>query len=192
MNKKIILASQSPRRKELLSYIIKEFEIFPSNVDETIEPEITPEDAVKALSLKKASFVAQKFPNSIIIGSDTVVVFGNKIIGKADSINEARETLQSMSGQEHFVFTGITIIDSSDNSINQEIVKTVVKFREIPEYLLNDYLTSGEYEDKAGSYAIQGKGALFIDYINGDFYNVMGFPINTLYKMLDRLGHISH
>ena len=107
MKNQIVLASQSPRRKELLSYIVKEFEIYPSNVDETIEPGTTPEDAVRGLSLKKASFVAQNFPNSLVIGSDTVVVFGNKIIGKAESIDEARETLQSMSGQEHFVFTDL-------------------------------------------------------------------------------------
>ncbi len=192
MNKKIVLASQSPRRKELLGYIISDFEVFPSNVDETIEFGTSPEDAVKMLSLKKASFVAEKFQNSLVIGSDTVVVFKDRIIGKADSLEDARKTIQDMSGKEHFVFTGITIIDTDTKETYTEIVKTIVKFRDIPNYMLDAYLNSGEYENKAGSYAIQGRGSLFVDYINGCFYNVMGFPVNTLYRMLDKLNVIPH
>jgi septum formation protein len=190
MNKKIVLASQSPRRKELLKYILPDFDVSPSNIDETIAPGTSPEDAVKSLSHDKALTVAAKFSNSLVIGSDTVVVFGDKIIGKANSREEAKATLHMLSGKEHFVLSAVTIIDTDTKATTTEVVKTVVKFSEIPEQMLNEYLDSGEYEDKAGSYAIQGKGAIFVEYINGDFYNVIGFPINTIYKMLDKLSAI--
>lgn len=188
---KIVLASQSPRRKELLSYIIKEYEVFPSNIDETIAPGTSPEDAVRNLSFQKASAVANKFKDSLVIGSDTVVVYGDRIVGKAESAEEAIKTLTMLSGKDHYVFTGVTILNTSDNSFLQEVVKTKVTFRDIPEKMLEAYIQSGEYIDKAGSYAIQGRGALFVDSISGDYFTIMGFPINTIYKMLDSLGQIS-
>lgn len=188
---KIVLASQSPRRKELLSYIVEDFEVCPSNIDETIAPGTSPEEAVRNLSFQKASAVANKFENSLVIGSDTVVVYGDKIIGKAETPEEAVATLRMLSGNDHYVFTGVTILNTNDNSFLQEIVKTKVSFRDIPDKMLEAYIQSGEYLDKAGSYAIQGRGALFVDAISGDYFTIMGFPINTIYKMLDGLGEIS-
>lgn len=187
MRKRLILASQSPRRKELLSIVTRNFEIIPAHVDETILEGMPAEEAVKMLSLRKAAFVAEQVSDAYVIGSDTVVIFGDEIIGKPETRQEARQTLKRLSAREHLVMTGITVIDSVEKICLQEVESTRVKFCEISDSMLDWYLASDEYKDKAGSYAIQGKASLFVDSVYGCYFNVVGFPVSTVIRMFKLL-----
>ena len=174
----LILASKSPRRKELLSFITKDFIVVSEEIDETVPSDMTPENAVLYLSRKKAEL----FQNSedVVIGADTVVVLNGRILGKP--AEEAFSMLKELSGKEHSVLTGVTLISpSGKKSFYKE---TKVKFFELSDGEISTYIKTGECMDKAGAYGIQGYGSLFVEKIDGDYFNVVGLPVSSLYREL--------
>lgn len=182
MEKKIILASASPRRRELMAFITDEFEVITAEVDETIEEGTLPQDAVMQLSLKKAQAVSEKYKGRLVIGADTVVVCDDTILGKPDNRNHASEMLRMLSGRTHFVLTGVTITDGEKT--DTFFVSSEVKFLELTDDEILIYVSGGEPDDKAGAYAIQGKGSLFVEKINGDYFNIVGFPVSEVNRHL--------
>lgn len=176
----LILASKSPRRRELLSLITTDFEIKSADVDETLPEGISPQEAVEYLSKIKA----EPFDNGIdtIIGADTVVAVDSKILGKPADRQQAAEMLKSLSGKYHSVFTGVTVI-KPEQSVTFS-VETKVKFFDLSDEEIYSYVATGECDDKAGAYGIQGKGSLLVEKIDGDYFNVVGLPISKLNKYL--------
>lgn len=177
----MILASQSPRRRELLSLITRDFRIIPAKGEERLPDNITPKEAVLLLSRQKATEIYSEYKNEIIIAADTVVAIDGKILGKPADAEEAAAMLHLLSGRTHSVFTGVCIIyaDGVEKSFAEE---TAVEFWQLPEQMIADYVKSGEPMDKAGAYGIQGAGALLVKRINGDYYNVMGLPVGRLLR----------
>lgn len=179
---KIILASASPRRCELMGIITDNFEIITADVDETIEDGTSPEKAVMQLSLKKAEAVSEKYRGRTVIGADTVVVCDGRILGKPENRENACEMLKMLSGRTHFVLTGVTITDGE--KADTFFVSSDVTFFEMTDREILSYVESGEPDDKAGAYAIQGKGSLFVEKINGDYFNIVGFPVSEVNRHL--------
>lgn len=184
----MILASQSPRRRELLGLITDNFEILPAQGEEILPEGISPREAVILLSQQKAAEVRQrKFPGmeeipDTIIAADTVVAVDGEILGKPRSRENAEEMLHKLSGRKHSVFTGVTIISGSRTSSFAE--ETSVEFYPLTDEEITSYVDSGDPMDKAGAYGIQGRGALLVKRIEGDYYNVMGLPAGRLYREL--------
>lgn len=176
----IILASQSPRRQELLKLITSDFEIKVNNVDETLPDKITPKEAVMYLSKIKAEPFADG--DDIVIGADTVVALDGKILGKPKSEENAKEMLKFLSGRTHSVFTGVTL--ASDKKTKTFAVETKVKFFELTNEEIDAYIKTKEPFDKAGAYGIQGYGSLLVEKIDGDYFNVVGLPVSTLAREL--------
>jgi len=185
---RLILASSSPRRKELLENLHLTFEISSSNVDESFSPELTPEEAVKELASRKASFVAEKEPNAFVIGSDTVVVHEGDILGKPSDREEALFMLKKLSGNTHSVFTGVSIITPEQEI--QFYEKTDVVFWELSQEEMDAYISSGEPFDKAGGYGIQGFGSYLVREIKGDYFSVVGLPVARTVRELRRAGYV--
>lgn len=182
MTLQIILASQSPRRKELLQYIAEDFEIVTADIDETVLPNESPEMYVQRLSLSKAQKVASSHEQNIVIGADTTVVYKNNILGKPENIEECRATLSMLSGKTHQVFTSFSVVSPS-NTLTQ-IVKTDVTFRAITSEEIDEYWHTGEPQDKAGAYGIQGIGGKFVTRVNGSVSSVIGLPLAELDQAL--------
>ncbi|MBO8160961.1 MAG: septum formation protein Maf [Thermosipho sp. (in: Bacteria)] len=182
---KIVLASSSPRRSELLKRLNIPFEIRPSNIKEEIE-EKDPKNHVLILSKLKAKSVERK-QNEAIIAADTVV-FYKSILGKPKDYSSAYEMLKNLSGKWHDVYTGVTLL--IDNEEISFFEKTNVKFKQLSNELIEFYLKTGEPFDKAGAYGIQGFGSILVEKIIGDFYNVMGLPISKLWDILWNRGII--
>ncbi len=176
----IILASKSPRRKELLSFITTDFSVKSADVDETLPQGITPDKAVEYLSKIKAE--PFKNENDIVIGADTVVALDGKILGKPRDDADAFATLKMLSGREHSVFTGVSVIKGE--KIETFSVQTKVKMFELTDEEIEEYIATDEPFDKAGSYGIQGKGSLLVEKIDGDYFNVVGLPISRLNRVL--------
>lgn len=176
----IILASKSPRRKELLSFITTDFSVKSADVDETLPQGITPDKAVEYLSKIKAE--PFKNENDIVIGADTVVALDGKILGKPRDDADAFATLKMLSGREHSVFTGVSVIKG--DKIETFSVQTKVKMFELTDEEIEEYIATDEPFDKAGSYGIQGKGSLLVEKIDGDYFNVVGLPISRLNRVL--------
>lgn len=186
---KYILASQSPRRKELLKRIIPNFDIIPSHIDESLSKKDNVIDTVKDISYRKALDIYQNHQEDIIIASDTIVVIDNQIIGKPKDINDARNTLHLLSNRKHEVITSYTII-YKDIVINKAVI-TDVYFHKLNDELINRYVATGSPLDKAGSYGIQDNDNFpIIDHIEGSYYNVMGLPIENLELDLKNSGLI--
>lgn len=182
--KKIILASQSPRRRELLKQIGLNFEVIPSQVDETLDSTGTMNEKIEKLALKKAKSVAYNMDQeALVIGADTVVVL-DEILGKPSNRQDALSMLKRLSGRTHQVITGVAIVDalSGRQCTSSQITYVTMKTYEDEE--IKSYMDSGEYLDKAGSYAIQGLGALLVEEIHGDYFNVVGLPIGLLNDLL--------
>ncbi len=185
--KKVVLASASPRRKELLKLILDDFTIHPSDFDESlISLDIEPQIHVQYSSEQKAMDVARHYPDCIIIGADTVVCIDNEILGKPECKNDAFNMLQKLSGRKHQVYTGLTVI-CNDSRITTHVC-TDVTFRKLTDDLIESYVETGEPMDKAGAYAIQEKGAILVESICGCFYNVVGLPLNQLSLLLEKFG----
>lgn len=181
-----ILASASPRRKELLKKIIDDFKIIPSSIDEsklTISNQSI-FDIPEYLATQKALDVLKSNVNDIVIGSDTIIIHNNKIYGKPQNKNDAKEMLLSFSGKTHFVVTGVCIASQkrtiSFSSINE------VTFYDLTEDEIENYLKDDEYKDKAGSYAIQGMASLFIKKINGDYNSIVGLPVSEINRYIKK------
>lgn len=182
--KRIILASGSPRRKELLKKIIKDFLIYTSFVDENAISEKDPiKFAVRAAELK-ARDIAEKFPQDIVIGADTIVVLNDIIFGKPKNHNEAKKMLKSLSGNSHKVITGVALYKMSAGKSLTDYEVTEVVFKKLTDRQIEDYLINYEVIDKAGSYAIQDIEKTFIEKINGNYDNVVGLPVEKLRRML--------
>ncbi|MDD6504435.1 MAG: Maf family protein [Lachnospiraceae bacterium] len=200
---RIILASGSPRRKELLEQIGLEFEICPAKGEEVITTNV-PEDVVRELSRQKAEEVASGIlayneahpdivtPQDIlVIGADTVVAYGGQILGKPADEADAKRMLSMLSGNVHSVYTGVTfVIIGKDGRTGESsfVEKTDVHMFAMSEQEIDRYIASGEPMDKAGSYAIQGKCGIYIEKIDGDYYNVVGLPIARMYQSLKDIG----
>ncbi|MFJ5621760.1 Maf family protein [Peribacillus loiseleuriae] len=178
----LILASSSPRRKELLQVLQIPFQSVDANVDESIEPNTEPSVAVKELAYRKANAVAMNHPNSCVIGSDTVVALDGKILGKPVDRADARRMLQLIAGNTHFVYTGVALVQGKKSQVFFE--ETEVTFWDLSDAEIEGYLDSGEPFDKAGSYGIQGYGSLFVKKIHGDYFSVVGLPVSRLSREL--------
>ena len=190
MDDTLILASASPRRKELLEQIGLEFSVIPSSVAETIKPAETPGDLVIRLSLDKARDIAGRSDISArwVIGSDTVVVCNEQILGKPTNDQHAATMLRQLSGTSHLVVSGYAVIDRRQQTQRSEAVTTRVHFRQLTEDEIARYIATGEPADKAGAYAIQGIGACFVSGIEGSYTNVVGLPLCRLTLALKELG----
>lgn len=182
---KIILASASPRRKELLQKITDDFICVPADIDESLPCGARIEKAPEYLALKKAEHIAKDYDDSIVIGSDTGVFYGGEMLGKPKDRADAKRMLEMLSGKTHSVITGCAII-KGDKKITFSC-ETKVTFYELSQKEIKDYVATGECEDKAGAYGIQGYGALLIKEINGDYFNVVGLPVAQLYRKLTYL-----
>lgn len=186
--KTIILASASPRRKELLKRIGLKFKVDPSNYEENISSELEPHELAKSLSLEKAKLVAKKHMNALVIAADTFIVFEGKILGKPRTETEAKEMLETISGRQHSVITGFTIIDTENNKALSKAVETKVYIRKLSSNEIDAYVESKEPLDKAGAYAIQGLGSVIVEKIEGDYFNVIGLPLSALTESLKEFG----
>ncbi|WP_300262741.1 Maf-like protein [Clostridium sp.] len=184
---KVILASKSPRRVEILEKIVKEFEVVESNFDEkTIEFQGDIEKYVKDLSRNKAIEVSKKLNEpSIVIAADTVVFLDGKVLEKPKNEEDAFSMLSSLSGNTHKVYSGICLINTVNDTVMTDCDCTEVRFSELNPRQIRNYINSGEPMDKAGAYGIQGLGGAFVEGIKGCYYNVMGLPLNKLYKALE-------
>jgi septum formation protein len=182
--KKIILASSSPRRKELLEKTGLKFEIEPADYFENLNSELEPHELVKKLSLEKAGIVAKQNPVAIVIAADTIGVLKGKIIGKPRDETEAKRILRRLSGKSHLVITGFTILDAELGKTVTQTVDTQVYFRKLTDSQIDAYVHTGEPLDKAGAYGIQGLGAALVDHIDGDYDNVVGLPVAKLMESL--------
>lgn len=189
---KIILASKSPRRKELLSMITNNFEVIVSNVEERVNYELVPSEIVKELALQKAEKVFEDTKNlgdRIVIGSDTMVVKDNKIYGKPKNHDDAMSMLKELKNAKHEVNTGLAIIAEKNGKLTQitDVSIASVYFSDITDEELEDWIATGEPFDKAGGYAVQGKFGVFIEKIEGDYYTVVGLPIRKVYTAIKEI-----
>ncbi len=183
----LILASQSPRRRELLEQIgLRDFLIHPAKGEETAPAGLSPERLVERLSRQKAAEVAAACPGDVVIAADTVVAAGGAVLGKPRTPEEAAEMLASLSGRTHTVYTGVTV--RRDGEAVTEHEATSVRFRPLSRAEIAAYVATGEPMDKAGAYGIQGRGALLVEGIEGDYFNVVGLPLCRLAQILARFG----
>ncbi|MBF0413493.1 MAG: septum formation inhibitor Maf [Desulfamplus sp.] len=201
---KLTLASQSPRRKELLEQAGVDFEIMPADIEEIVMPSELPDDYVKRLSREKAQFVAERVAQQSIVkktvvdknycsqnntvtwvlGADTTVVMGDILLEKPTSDDDARKMLQTLSGKTHIVYTGFTLCCQSEGKVITRSVKTDVLFKNLTVREIDWYISTREPFDKAGGYAIQGLGAFMVKSINGSYSNVVGLPVCEVMEIL--------
>lgn len=186
--KNIILASKSPRRKELLRKIGLKFKVVESNYEEIIDFSLTPHELVEKFSLEKAKAVFKNYEDSIIIAADTIVVCDGKIFGKPKNKEHATFMLNFLSNKTHFVITAFTIIGGNSKKIITKSEKTKIKMKKISRFDLDSYVNTKEPMDKAGAYAIQGEAKKFIEKIDGDLLNAIGLPLDSLTTELKKLG----
>ncbi|EPD10433.1 Maf-like protein [Lacticaseibacillus paracasei subsp. paracasei Lpp48] len=179
----IILASHSPRRQELLKRIVPDFESHPASINERALPVLDPPAYVQSLATAKGQSLVPSYPEATIIAADTMVAFQGKLLGKPHDRAEAKQMITALGGQTHQVYTGLWV-RLDNGSVRQQVVTTDVTFWPLSEADVESYLAEDAYQDKAGAYGIQDAGALLVKSIHGDFYNVMGLPISTLYRML--------
>jgi len=181
----VILASQSPRRIELLKTVIKNFRIVPSKIDEVCDINLSPEENAILLGRKKAAWVAKEHPHNLVIGADTMVVLENKIIGKPADAENARQILKQLSGQEHKVITGVAVVHLK---IFSAVSISHVRIKALTQNEINSYVESGEPMDKAGAYAIQGEGSFLVESYSGSYSNIIGLPMDLLKDLLQKLN----
>ena len=181
----IILASQSPRRKELLGMLGIPFTIRVADIDETMDPACSPYQEVARVGCAKAKAVPHQ-PDDVVIAADTIVVCDDKVLGKPKDTQDAFAMLRQLSGRTHQVMTGLTVLRGDVCQIHTEV--TDVTFRQLSDKEILSYIQTGDPMDKAGSYAIQGGAALFVERINGDYYNVIGLPVCRLNQILRQIA----
>lgn len=183
---RIILASQSPRRQELIGYILSDYEVIVSAVEETLPDGIAPEEVPVYLAGVKAQAVAAEHPDDVVIGADTVVILDGQVLGKPKDADDAFHMLWSLSGKAHTVITGCAILQ--DGRMTTFADRTRVEFYPLSDREILDYIATGEPFDKAGAYGIQGRGSVLVKRIEGDFFNVMGLPVARLKREMERVG----
>jgi septum formation protein len=185
---RIVLASGSPRRDAILNQIGLPHIIAPSGIDEKVVKVKGLASYVKRLAVLKAEDVASLFKDAIIIGADTMVIVDGNVLGKPKDKDDAARMLGELSGRTHSVMTGLCVIDTGTGRKVVSLARTKVRFRKLDMAAIQEYINTGEPMDKAGAYAIQGRGAALIESISGDFYNVVGLPVPALMDALERLG----
>ncbi len=181
----LILASASPRRRELLELAGYDFRVVTSEVEEIINPQLEPNELVMSLAEQKAGAVAEKSPESAVIGADTVVVLDGRIMGKPKDEQDAIRMLKQLSGRVHDVYTGVCIVIAGNAHSFFECTR--VRFCELCDDEIAAYVATGEPMDKAGAYGIQGKGCVLVEGIEGDYFNVVGFPVSRFCREIKRL-----
>lgn len=186
--KKIILASASPRRKEILAKTGLRFSVDASNYEEDMGLPMAPHALARFLSAEKARAIARKHRNALVVAADTFIVFKGKLLGKPHTGDEALKMLRMLGGTAHSVITGFTILDTGSGRKVSDSVETKVYFKRMTLKEIEAYVRSGEPLDKAGAYAIQGLGAVIVKKIEGDYFNVMGLPLNALVESLKKFG----
>ncbi|HEY8341508.1 MAG TPA: Maf family protein [Calditerricola sp.] len=186
--KPLVLASGSPRRRELLAQLGLSFEVRPSDVDESLEPETAPAQAVETLALRKARAVAAECSEGLVIGSDTVVVIDREILGKPRDAKEAEAMLRRLAGRTHRVYTGLAVVDAETGACRVGHSVTAVRMSALTDAEIRRYVATGEPMDKAGAYAIQGIGATLVTHIEGDYFTVVGLPLFLLRRFLGEMG----
>ena len=184
----IILASNSPRRKELLRQVGVSFTVDPADVDERPLPGERPEDYAVRVALDKARVAAARSKNGVIIAADTIVVVDDTILGKPADRNDAERMLTVLSNRVHRVITGLAVIDAASGKTMTNSAVTSVWFRDLSQQEIQSYIAGGEPLDKAGAYGIQGKGALLVKQIEGCYFNVVGLPLSLLGELLRKFG----
>lgn len=183
---RVVLASASPRRRELLSLVGIAHEVRPANIDESYLDGETPHAHAERLAREKALVIATADPDAVTIGSDTIVVIGGKVLGKPRAREHARSMLRQLSGRTHEVMTGVAVCRGGRTVSGVETVRVV--FRKLTDAEIDAYIDTGEPMDKAGAYGIQGYGATIVSKVNGDYFAVMGLPLNRLVRQLESLG----
>lgn len=184
--KDFIVASASPRRKEILSMGGFGFRIIPSDCDETIKEKLSPEETVKVLAERKALSVLEKNENSVVLGCDTVVALGDEILGKPSDREDAFKMIKALSGKTHRVCTGVCIADK--DKIKSFVSVAEVEFYELSDETAESYVATGECDDKAGAYGIQGLGGTLVKSIKGDYYAIVGLPYAETVRVLSEFG----
>ncbi|MDL2258208.1 Maf family protein [Eubacteriales bacterium OttesenSCG-928-K08] len=183
---RLILASQSPRRREVLKLMGLDFEVIVSNVEENAPENLSPEKLVCALALQKAQAVYLMHPEDCVIGADTIVFIDEKVIGKPADDMDAKRILNLLQGRTHEVYTGLAVLSSTGRDVQAE--RTKVVFAPMSQEEIDWYVSTGEPGDKAGAYGVQGLGSLFVEKVEGNYFNVIGMPVPLLYKMLNGAG----
>jgi septum formation protein len=191
--KTIVLASSSARRKELLQGIGLDYVVFPSSADETIDEAVEPADYVRILAERKAQDVAQEYGKMhneefLVIGADTIVVLDGKVLGKPSNPEDAVRMLKDLQGKIHDVYTGVCVVDGKSGVLKSEYCRTKVTMKKLDQEKIQRYVATGEPLDKAGAYGIQGKGALLIKGIEGDYFSVVGLPLGLTSDLLEEFG----
>jgi septum formation protein len=186
--RRIVLASGSPRRRELLAGIGLSFEVIVSNADESVDEKLDPPALVQELAYRKASQVANSLKYGLVIGADTIVVLEDQVLGKPADEEDAKRMLFQLQGRVHSVYSGIALIDAQTSESRIAYSRTDVKMRTLSVEEISRYVATGEPMDKAGSYAIQGIGAILVEGIQGDYYTVVGLPLTLLATMLSSFG----
>jgi septum formation protein len=184
---KVVLASQSPRRVELLKEIFNQFEVAPSSIEEVLDIGLRPEENAKNLARAKAESIAPNFPDCWVIGADTLLTLDNEIFGKPEDEEDAKRILKRLSGREHLVITGISIVGPKKSIAKP--VTSKVKIKPLTDQEIEDYISTGEPMDKAGAYAIQGKGGFMVRSFSGSKNNIIGLPLDELKILLKKTHH---
>jgi septum formation protein len=188
LKQKLVLASRSPRRAEILAGVGWQFEAMAANIDESRRPGEAAVNYVKRLATTKAETVAAQFPDSLVLGADTVVVIDQEILLQPRDDDDARRMLNQLKGKWHEVLTGVALVPAGDRLRAQVAVETTrVRFAELSADEIDWYVSTGEPKGKAGAYAIQGRGALFIEEIQGDYFNVVGLPVRLVFELAGKM-----
>lgn len=189
---RFILASASPRRKELLALLLKDFEIRQSSIDENLNIRNAPHLCMRLSYDKALDVAATTAGEAVIIAADTIVVLKNRIMGKPQDEEDAFGMLFALSGRTHYVYTGLTVLDTAGHREVTQYEKTAVTFNRMTPQEIKEYIKTGEPMDKAGAYGIQGYTSRFIKKINGCYFNVVGLPVSRLYKIIKSLGYLEY
>jgi len=183
---RLILASASPRREQLLKQIGLDFEVIPSNFDESRVCTSNPTESAQQAAIAKAKAVAKKLSEGIVIGADTIVVYAGEVMGKPKDQSDAVRMLKQLSGKKHEVITGVALVNARDNREYVWSESTLVWFRKLSDMEIKKYVESGQPMDKAGAYGIQGRAAAFVEKIDGCYFNVVGLPLASLVVKLNK------
>ena len=185
----LILASQSPRRHDILRWMGIPFETEVCTDPENVDKNLSPAETVKALALHKAQYAKRLHPESYVLGSDTIVVLNNEILGKPRSPEQAKEYLHRLQGRAHTVYTGVALLYGNMQDVRCD--ETQVTFRPMSDTEIEWYVSTGEPLDKAGAYGLQGLGSVFVDHMEGNYFTVIGLPAPTVYEMLLKSGFLT-
>lgn len=188
MFKTIILASQSPRRRELMGLLQIPFLVLPPSYQEITQPHLSPEEEARFLAIGKAKSLQSEFPDALILGCDTLVTLRDQKLGKPANSTEALEMLFALSGRSHRVLTGMALLDPSKGRVEEALVETEVRMKPYSPKEARDYFKLGESMGKAGAYAIQGRGKALVESIHGDYFNVVGLPLRDLIHLFVEQG----